>query len=195
MPPDTAPAAAAPERFATRAELEARLPAILGAPRAEGRVALIVVRPEPGQRTTPAEAWLSRAAGVEGDHWAKGCWMADEAGRPHPDVQVCMMGARTIGAIAGAPANWAAAGDNLVLDFDLTPAHCPPGTRLSIGGAELVVTAVPHNGCQGFIDRFGRDACRFVNTGAGREHRLRGIYGRVTRDGIVRLGDRVRKTG
>ena len=69
----------------------------------------------------------------------------------------------------------------------------PRGTRFAIGSAEFVVTEVRHNGCQKFTDRYGRDACVFVNTGAGKVHRLRGIYARVTRDGVVGMGDAVRK--
>ncbi len=176
-----------------RAELAAALPDILAAPRDGGRLELIVVRPRPGERLTPDRVALSRAAGLAGDHWSAGCWRTTEDGAPHPDVQVCLMSARCIRAIAGPRANWAPAGDNLFLDMDLTPDNMPPGTRFALGGAELVVTAEPHNACQAFVDRFGRDAAVFVNTGAGRRHRLRGIYARVTRDGEVSLGDRARK--
>ena len=98
-----------------------------------------------------------------------------------------------IEAIAGPKENWAPAGDNFFLDMDLTPANMPPGTRFAIGTAEFVVTETPHNGCQAFIDRYGRDACLFVNTGKGKELRLRGIYARVTKDGTVAVGDSVTK--
>jgi MOSC domain-containing protein YiiM len=99
-----------------------------------------------------------------------------------------------IRAIAGdIKENWAPAGDNFFIDLDLTPANMPPGTRFAIGSAEFVVTELRHNGCQKFIDRYGRDACVFVNTGVGKVHRLRGIYARVTRDGVVNVGDTVRK--
>ena len=52
---------------------------------------------------------------------------------------------------------------------------------------------MPHNGCEGFIARYGRDACVFVNTGEGKRLRLRGIYARVVQDGRVSVGDAVRK--
>ncbi len=103
------------------------------------------------------------------------------------------MNARVIRAIAGARENWGPAGDNLFIDMYLTPTNVPPGTRLSIGTVELVITEEPHNGCQVFIDRYGRDTCLFVNTGRGKELRLRGIYGRVTKDGKVSVGDTVRE--
>ena len=56
-----------------------------------------------------------------------------------------------------------------------------------------MVTETKHNGCQKFIDRYGRDAVLFVNTGNGKELRLRGIYAQVTKDGKVSVGDTVRK--
>lgn len=182
-------------RHRTRAELEAALAHILAAPRDEGRVEMIVSRPAAGERTLPARVRVTAAGGVEGDHWAKGCWRTTGDGAPHPDVQICMMSARCIAAIAGARENWAAAGDNLFLEMDLSPRSMPPGTRFRIGTAAFVVTEEPHNGCAAFIDRYGRDACVFVNTGAGREHRLRGIYARVTEDGEIAVGDRVVKLG
>lgn len=177
----------------TMDDLKAALPEIQAAP-SEGRIAAIVVRPGHGQRVMPDSVNISLAGGVEGDHWAKGCWLTDDAGKPHPDVQICMMSSRCITAIAGPdPAAWGPAGDNLFIDMDLSPGNLPPGTRIAMGSAELTITAEPHNGCQSFIDRYGRDACLFVNTGIGKELRLRGIYGRVTRDGRVSVGDMVRK--
>ena len=57
----------------------------------------------------------------------------------------------------------------------------------------IEITGTPHNGCDKFIRRYGRDACLFVNTGEGKRLRLRGIYGRVVQDGRVRVGDVVSK--
>lgn len=175
-------------------ELLLALPDITSAP-AEGPVSAIVIREDHGLRAMVDTADMSLARGMHGDHWERGCWRSTEDGRPHPDVQVCMMPARAIAVIAGDMPNWAAAGDNLFIDMDLSPGNCPPGTRLAMGTAEVVITDQPHNGCQSFIDSYGRDACVFVNTGAGKELRLRGIYGRVIRDGRVSVGDIVRKIG
>jgi MOSC domain-containing protein YiiM len=182
-------------RHRTRDELEARLDWVLDAPKDQGTLRQIVVRPEHGKRQVVDSIRIGLATGLEGDHWAKGCWKSLGDGSPDPDVQICMMSARMIEAIAGDPANWAPAGDNLFLDADLSPGSMPPGTRFALGEAELVVTPVTHNGCEQFIARYGRDACVFVNTGKGRENRLRGIYARVTRDGVIRTGVRLRKLG
>lgn len=181
------------DRAKSKAELDKALPHIMAAPKDAGELRMIVVRAEPGKRATPDTVNISLANGVEGDHWSKGCWKSTADGAPHPDVQICLMAARTIEAIAGGPENWAPAGDNLFVDMDLTPANMPPGTRVALGSAEMVITAEPHNGCQNFIDRYGRDACLFVNTGEGKTLRLRGIYARVTKDGTIRVGDRMTK--
>ncbi|HMB76528.1 MAG TPA: hypothetical protein VKN76_09020 [Kiloniellaceae bacterium] len=119
--------------------------------------------------------------------------MTTEDGKPHPDVQICIMNARCIAAIAGDKENWPPAGDNLFLDLDLSPANLPPGTRIAIGGAVLEITAVPHNGCANFVERYGKPAVVFVNGPQGKALRLRGIYARVVQDGRVTLGDRVTK--
>lgn len=183
----------ATDRFRSREELAAALDHILSSPADEGVVRALVVRPAAGQRQVAEEVMVSARGGVHGDHWAKGCWLSTEDGAPHPDVQVCIMNSRCIEAIAGAAENWAAAGDNVFVDMDLSPANLPPGTRVAIGTAELILTEQPHNGCQNFIDRYGRDACLFVNIGPGKANRLRGIYGRVVRDGTIRRGDVMRK--
>lgn len=177
----------------SRAELDAQLPHIEAAPKDTGRLDLIVVRPEHGGRACPETVAISAEGGVEGDHWARVCWLTDADGNPARDVQICMMSSRVIEAIAGGIEHWAPAGDNLFIDMDLTPDNMPPGTRFAIGAAEFVVTAEPHNGCDTFIARYGRDACVWVNTGRGKQMRLRGIYARVTRDGEISVGDRLRK--
>lgn len=180
-------------RHLNRHDLEAGLPHILASPKDGGRLEAIVVRTAAGERLDVASARISLAHGVEGDHWAKGCWKSLADGSPDPDVQICIMNSRCIALIAQERANWPPAGDNLFVDMDLSPENLPPGTRLSLGTAEIEITAVRHLGCGSFIERYGRDACLFVNTGTGRDHRLRGIYARVTRDGVVSVGDTLSK--
>lgn len=180
-------------RHLSLAELRDALPAILASPSDEGTLEGIVIRPRQGERAELASCELSLTQGVHGDHWAEGCWKTTADGRPDPDVQVCIMNSRCIALIAGERSNWASAGDNLFIDLDLSPANTPPGTRLAIGTAVIEITSEPHNGCESFIARYGRDACVFVNTGEGKRLRLRGIYARVVQDGRVSVGDTVRK--
>jgi MOSC domain-containing protein YiiM len=176
-------------RHLTMEELKAGLPEIRLAPKDHGELKAIVYRPQHDERRDVASATISLAGGVEGDHWAKKCWKETADGKPHPDVQICIMNARAIALIAGERANWASAGDNLYIDMDLSPENLPPGTRLKLGSAEIEITAEPHNGCAKFISRYGRDACVFVNTSEGKALRLRGIYARVVKDGRVSIGD------
>jgi MOSC domain-containing protein YiiM len=183
-----------PSDFKSLDGLLAQLPEMLAvAPKEEGRLDLIVMRPEPDARVVPESFEVTAAGGLPGDHWTDGEGYALENGSGDPDAQICMMMSGCIRSIAGDIKYWPPAGDNFFIDMDLTPANMPPGTRFAIGSAEFIVTELRHNGCQKFIDRYGRDACLFVNTGEGKIHRLRGIYARVTQDGIVSVGDKVRK--
>ena len=174
-------------------ELNAGLAHIRAAPKDQGTLRAIIARPAQGERRDLEVCEISLDSGVHGDHWAKGCWKSTADGRPDPDVQICMMNARCIQLIAQERSNWPPAGDNFFIDMDLTPENTPPGTRLAIGTAIIQVTGIAHNGCASFIERYGRDACVFVNTGEGKRMRLRGIYARVLRDGRVSVGDKVVK--
>ena len=180
-------------RHLTLAELEAGLPEILQAPKDNGTLAAIVIRPEPARTGGTGKLRSQPEAGYAGDNWASGCWKTTYDGAPHPDVQICIMNARCIALIAQDRGNWAPAGDNLFIDMDLTPDNVPPGTQLAIGTAVIEITDTPHNGCESFIARYGRDACIFVNTREGKRLRLRGIYGRIVRDGRLAVGDSARK--
>jgi hypothetical protein len=173
----------------SREELAAGLDHILAAPADHGRLEMIVIRPAPGERQELESVNLSLAGGAEGDHWALGCWKSTEDGRPHPDVQICIMNARCIGHVAGDRGRWPSAGDTLFIDLDLSPENLPTGQRLTLGTAVLEITAEPHAGCASFSAHYGRDATVFVNTGPGKANRLRGLYARVVTDGRVSVGD------
>jgi len=181
-----------PNHF-TLAELQAGLPDIIASPADTGLLEAIVIRPSAGERRELDSVEISLAGGVHGDNWALGCWKTTDDGKPHPDVQICIMNSRCIAKVAGSRENWAPAGDNLFIDMDLTRENLPTGQRLAIGSAIVEVTADPHTGCANFVERYGREATVFVNTGEGRKLRLRGIYARVVQDGRVSVGDRVVK--
>jgi MOSC domain-containing protein YiiM len=103
------------------------------------------------------------------------------------------MNARALALIAQEEARWPLAGDNLIVDLDLSADNLPPGTRLAIGSALLEITDVPHKGCSKFAARFGVDATRFVNSREGLCLHLRGIYARIVERGMVAVGDVVEK--
>ena len=178
-------------RHLALAELEDGLPEIRRSPRDRGVLRAVVIRPETDARAALPQCELSPEFGVHGDNWAQGCWMSLPDGRPHPDVQVTIMNARTIARIAEEEARWPLAGDNLVIDLDLSGDNLPPGTRLSVGSALLEITAVPHKGCHKFAARYGVDATRFVNSRDGLRLHLR--YARIVKRGVVAVGDTVTK--
>ena len=62
-----------------------------------------------------------------------------------------------------------------------------------MGTAIIEVTDQPHAGCKKFVERFGLDAMKFVNSPTGKELHLRGINARVVQPGNIRAGDAVRK--
>ena len=180
-------------RHLSLAELQEGLGEILRSPRDRGALRAIVIRPEADARVLLQQCELSPEGGVHGDNWAKGCWMSLPDGRPHPDVQVTLMNARTIALIAQDEGRWPLAGDNLLVDLDLSADNLPSGARLSIGSALLEITAVPHKGCKKFAERYGVDATRFVNSRDGLRLHLRGIYARIVERGVVAVGDAVAK--
>ena len=175
----------------TLAQLEAALDDIRQSPRDEGRLEMIVRRPQVGARDVLEEGWLTEAEGLQGDSWRHRSNSRSADGSPDPDMQLTLMSTRAIAAITPDRARWPLAGDQLFVDLDLTDEHLPPGTRLHIGDAIVVVTTQPHTGCGKFVERFGVDAMKWVNSADGRDLHLRGIYVRVVQDGRVRRGDTI----
>jgi MOSC domain-containing protein YiiM len=172
-----------------RERLEAGLGQIRDSPRDGGRVVLVVRRPTVGVRDLPAEAMLDLEAGLAGDNWlARGSTSTPDR-RADPQRQVTVMNARVAELVAGGMSRMPLAGDQLYVDLDLSVGNLPPGSLLAVGQAVLQVSAAPHLGCAKFVERFGADAMRFVNSRTGRQLRLRGMNTRVVRPGLVRAGD------
>lgn len=174
-------------------ELEAHLDHVRSSPSDGGTVELIVTRPAAGEREVLSEARLTLTDGVEGDMWKERFSRRTPDGSPHPDKQLALMNARFSRFVAVDPERMALAGDQLHLDFDISAANAPVGTRLVIGSAVIEVTDQPHLGCPKFRERFGDDASRFVVSPVGRALKLRGINARVVVEGVVRPGDTVTK--
>ena len=171
----------------TTAELEAGLAEVRRSPADAGVVELVVARPEVGVRDVLEEGTLDLEKGLVGDNWGVRHETAEY------DRQLNVINARLSRLVAIEPERRPLAGDQLHVDLDLSTGNLPPGTRLALGSAVIEVSETPHTGCSKFVERFGRDAMRFVNSPLGRELRLRGMCARVVVAGTVRPGDPIRR--
>ena len=171
--------------------LEQSLGYIRDSPADHGVVVLVVRRPAVGMRELPAEALLDPAAGLAGDNWLVRGSKNTPDGSAEPQRQVTVMNARVADLVAGGPDRMPLAGDQLYVDFDISVDNLPAGSLRAVGEAVLVVSEAPHLGCAKFVERFGADAMRFVNSRVGRQLRLRGMNARVLQRGSVRPGDLV----
>ena len=179
----------------TMDELEAGLDLIRQSPTDEGRLELIVRRPQIDARELLEEGQLDLHDGLVGDTWRSRGSSRTADGSSHPDMQLNVMNARVIALVAQDKARWELAGDQLFIDMDLSADNLPPGTQLVLGSAVIEVTAQPHNGCQKFVARFGLDAMKFVNSPVGKQLHLRGINAKVVQPGTIRVGDTAKKLG
>jgi MOSC domain-containing protein YiiM len=170
--------------------LDQALDDLRAAPTEAGTVELIVRRPAVDVREVVDDARLDVDLGLVGDRWAE----QDIDSTPaFLQAQLTLIGARALAAMAPDRTRWAEAGDQLIVDFDLSVENLPPGTRLAVGSAIVEVSETPHTGCSKFRARFGDDALRWVNAPEGRALRLRGMNARIVESGTVRVGDAIRK--
>src|SRR5918992_1028670 len=134
-------------------ELEALWTAMTPQPRDRGAVRLLTVRREPGVHETPASVAVTTDGGLEGDRWAFG-WRERD---PDREAQVTLMNAAVTELVAAGREPLHEAGDNILVDFDISVENLPPGSRLRIGEAFLEISETPHTGCSKFAARFGQD--------------------------------------
>ena len=189
MTMETSPGHGAHHR--TAEVLLAGLDVVRLSPRDSGVLEMVVVRPAPGEREVLDVATVVPDKGIHGDTWDLRGSSRTPDGGPNPEAMVTVMNSRAVDLVAGSRDRWPLAGDQLYVDLDLSTENLPTGTRLTIGDAELEVTAAPHTGCAQFTERFGVEALRLTATPDGRFLRLRGVNTRVVRGGDIRVGDTV----
>jgi MOSC domain len=182
----------APRHLSDR-KLSAALPEVVASPRDAGRLEAIVVRPAANDRHSLTSATLSPELGIDGDRWATDSFYRLENGQPDPRNQVSLMNARLLRLIAGHEEAICLAGDNLIVDLDLSEANLPAGSRLAIGSVVLELTDLPHTGCTKFSSRYGQEACLFVNSPQGKQLHLRGRYAQIVAGGTISIDDTVSK--
>ena len=174
-------------------QLDAGLDQIRQSPADGGTLLKIVRRPDVDLREVVDEGRLDVDVGLAGDTWKDRGSASTPDGSANPEAQVTIINSRALDLMAQSEDRWPLAGDQLVIDIDMSMENLPPGTRLSIGSAVIEISEKPHTGCVKFSDRFGKDALRFVSTPLGRDMRLRGVNTRVVQSGTIRAGDTVAK--
>ncbi len=174
-------------------ELQTTIPDISASPADQGTVDMIIRRPKTGERDALDSCELDETHGVVGDNWEQRGSAATPDGSANPEAQLTIINTRIIEAVAGEKSRWPLAGDQLVIDIDLSHDNLPVGTRLSIGTAIIELTAEPHTGCVKFMNRFGKDALRFVSGPEAMRQRRRGANAKIIKSGTVNLGDTATK--
>ncbi len=178
-------------------ELERGIDEVVASPKDDGRLVAIFVRPAPNERRQLKMAKLSTERGIHGDRWSEDSFYRLKGGTSDPRCQVSLMNSRYLRQIANQDNSaLCLAGDNLMIDFDLSEANMPTGARLAIGDEVVIeISDLKHTGCSKFKKRYGKEALTFTNNERGRLLHLRGRYARIVSGGTIRVGDAVRKSG
>jgi MOSC domain-containing protein YiiM len=173
-------------------EIEETAAGMGSSPSDAGIVEMIVCRPAVNERRVLQEGVLDATHGLRGDSW-ENRGVGTPAGSADPLRQITVMNSRVLASVAGHRDRWQLAGDQLIVDFNLSIDSLAAGTRLQIGEAVAEVTEPPHTGCSKFAGRFGAEALAWTNGPVGRRERRRGMHVRVLKSGTVRTGDVIRR--
>jgi hypothetical protein len=173
--------------------LSRAFPHVLAAPRDEGPVTCLCTRPARNQRAFPTELTLTRAEGIPGDRWLAEPWLRLPDGLPDPAIQVSILASRVLDLVWRPNDTAPHPGDPITADLDLSEANLPEGSLLAAGSAVLRVSGVFNDGCVKWKVRYGQAAKDWIVAPGHPGLRLRGVLCAVERDGVVRLGDTIRR--
>lgn len=179
--------------FPSLAQLEARKPWVLEAPKDEAPILALCVRPAEGERRFVERIGFDPERGVIGDRWHWKTWMHLPDGSPDPRIQVCILGTRVLQLVRREGTAMIHPGDTVIADMDFSEANLPAGQRLQVGTAVLEVSDVFNTGCAKWHERYGAATLRWINLPRNRPLRLRGILARVVEAGEATLDDSLRK--
>lgn len=174
-------------------DLDAALPQIMAAPKDGAVIDMLCLRPERNTRRFVDEITLTRAQGIPGERWLTQPWLRDDAGNPHPGIQVCILPRRILDLVWRDRENVVHPGDTFIVDMDLSEANLPTGQLLEVGTALLRVSDVFNDACVKWAARYGKPSRDWINLPQNRALRLRGILCSIERDGVIRTGDRLTK--
>lgn len=177
----------------THDELMEALPHVLAAPRDEAPVLQLCFRPGYGLRTFPERLTLTRAGGIPGERWATAPWLKLPDGTGDPAIQVSILPKRVLDLVWRAGDEAPHPGDTIIADIETSLANLPEGTLLSCGTAVLRVSSVFNEACVKWKVRYGQAAKDWVTAAGHPELRLRGVLCSIESDGVVALGDVLRK--
>lgn len=177
----------------TMAELMAALPEVLAAPKDGARVETLCFRPGFNQRQFPESLTLTRDQGVPGERWLTAPWLKLPDGRPDPAIQVSILPRRVLDLVWRDREGQPHPGDTIVADLDTSEANLPEGALLQVGTAVLRVSSVFNDGCVKWKARYGADAKDWITLPGHAPLRLRGVLCAIERDGVIGLGDTIRK--
>lgn len=174
-------------------EFRAALPHVLAAPKDGAPVLQLCFRPGYGLREFPESLELTKAGGIPGERWAIAPWLKLADGSGDPAIQVSILPKRVLDLVWREGDEAPHPGDTIVADIDTSLANLPEGTLLECGTALLRVSGVFNEACVKWKVRYGPAAKDWVTAPGHPELRLRGVLCSIERDGIVALGDALRK--
>jgi len=178
------------EDHVTAQELDAAMDHVRAAPKDKTPIDMLCFRPDFGQRRFPNEIEVSPKKGIHGERFLKAPWLKLSDGTPDPRIQISILSRRVFDLVVGDKLH---PGDTIIADLDTSETNLPVGQRLSIGEAEIEVTDLFNDGCVKWKTRYGAAAKDWLVRPNHIALRLRGVLCRVTRPGVIRIQDTIRK--